>query len=126
MNLPPSRRPLIAWALYFSVLFNVVCCGLGHGQMLGLGLNSIGGGFCTTSTDTSALENKGIALMSDNSGVGQYVCPCCVANFLSVLFLIGLAGLLSRVSRRRFFRDLRFEPPPRYSWPSANPRASPR
>lgn len=61
MKLISADRSLIAWALYFCVLFNVFACGLGHGQMMGLELNGVGGQFC------SALGHKGPTLDTDLS-----------------------------------------------------------
>ncbi|MGH8467054.1 MAG: DUF2946 family protein, partial [Pseudomonas sp.] len=54
-----ANRPLIAWTLYFCVLFNLFACGIGHGQMMGLKLNGIGGAFC------SAMGSAGPTLKSD-------------------------------------------------------------
>ena len=38
MNIPRQSRALTAWALYASVLFSLLICGLHHGQMSGLEL----------------------------------------------------------------------------------------
>ena len=35
----------MAWMLYCCVLFNVFACSIGHGQMVGMQLNGIGGQF---------------------------------------------------------------------------------
>lgn len=120
-----GNRPLIAWALYFSVLFNVLCCGLGHGQALGFALNGIGGGFCSLANDisTSQAQQHGTSSTADWSNL--FACPTCTANFLTLVFLLGVAWLLSCANPRRFCSEVRSQAPPRYCWPTANPRASP-
>jgi len=57
MKLTRSDRSLIAWTLYFCVLFNVFACGLAHGQVTGLTLNGVGGQFCS-SQGSSAPTSK--------------------------------------------------------------------
>lgn len=126
MNHPPTRRAFIAWALYFSVLFNVFSCGLGHGQMLGLALNGIGGQFCSLGSDTSALAAKDLSVLPDSGLATAFSCPLCAAGFMHLVFLVALAWLLSNIDRRAFARAPLGHAPPRYCWPSSNPRASPR
>ncbi|MDG9873063.1 DUF2946 domain-containing protein [Pseudomonas juntendi] len=126
MNHPPTRRAFIAWALYFSVLFNVFSCGLGHGQMLGLALNGIGKQFCSLGSDTSALAAKDLSALPDSGLATPFSCPLCAAGFIHLVFLVALAWLLSNIHRRAFARAPLGHAPPRYCWPSSNPRASPR
>ena len=124
MNRLPSNRPLIAWALYFCVLFNVLGCGLSHGQALGLALNGFGGAFCSLGGDTGLLKAK-----QDNALAGDlsipFSCPMGAAAFLTLVFLIAVAWLLASRERRPLPREIRSQAPPRYCWPSSNPRASP-
>jgi hypothetical protein len=47
------------------------------------------------------------------------------AAFLTLVFLIGVAWLLASANRRPIMREVRSQAPPRYCWPSSNPRASP-
>jgi len=54
MKITRGDRSLIAWMLYCSVLFNVFACSIGHGQMVGMQLNGIGGQFCTVDPRTQA------------------------------------------------------------------------
>lgn len=54
MKLARADRSLIAWMLYCCVLFNVFACSIGHGQMVGMQLNGIGGQFCTVDPRTQA------------------------------------------------------------------------
>ena len=47
MKPAPSTRTLTAWLLYASVLFSLFACGLHHGQMSGLELSGLDGGYCS-------------------------------------------------------------------------------
>lgn len=120
-----SHRPFIAWALYFCVLFNVLSCGLAHGQALGLVLNGFGGGFCSLDGDTSALQAKQVGAPAGADGSSPLACPMCSAVLLTLVFLLGVAWLLAAANSRPLARDVRSQAPPRYCWPSSNPRASP-
>jgi len=125
MNRNHSHRPLTTWALYFSVLFNVFSCGLGHGQALGFALIGISGVFCSLGGDTSTLQaEEGSALVTEELS-SPFACPLCSASFFCLLFLFGVFWLLARANRRLINAEVRTEAPPRYCWPSANPRASP-
>lgn len=125
MTLSPIHRSLIAWALYFCVLFNVISCGLGHGQALGLALNGIDGGFCSLNSDTSTLQAKQDGAFTATDWSNRFTCPMCTAAFLVLVFLIGVAWLMACAGRSSFARERRGQAPPRYCWPSSNPRASP-
>ncbi|MCV4289011.1 DUF2946 domain-containing protein [Pseudomonas capsici] len=125
MNCHLTRRGFTAWALYFSVLFNLVSCGLVHGQMLGLALNGVGGQFCMVNTDTLPLSAKDLLSLSESGFATTLTCPMCAAIVLNLIFLLTLAWLLLTIDRQRFVPDQGTRAPPRYCWPSANPRASP-
>ncbi|WP_409281373.1 DUF2946 domain-containing protein [Pseudomonas defluvii] len=125
MNQSPSHRPFIAWALYFCVLFNVLSCGLVHGQALGLALNGFGGGFCSQGGETSALQAKQDGALAGVDGNSPFACPMCSAVLLTLVFLLGVAWLLATANSRPLAREVRSQAPPRYCWPSSNPRASP-
>ncbi|QUW66237.1 DUF2946 domain-containing protein [Pseudomonas synxantha] len=124
MNRPSTNRPLIAWALYFCVLFNMLGCGLAHGQASGLALNGFGGVFCNLDGDTGALKDKQDGALTGDLSI-PFSCPMGSAAFLTLVFLIGVAWLLSSADRRPIMRKVRSQAPPRYCWPSFNPRASP-
>lgn len=124
MNRLPSNRPLIAWALYFCVLFNVLGCGLAHGQALGLALNGFGGAFCSLGGDTGSLKAKQDGALAGDLSI-PFSCPMGSAAFLTLVFLIGVAWLLASANRRPIMREVRSQAPPRDCWPSSNPRASP-
>ncbi|KPW25578.1 Uncharacterized protein ALO83_04075 [Pseudomonas cannabina pv. alisalensis] len=125
MKLSLPNRSLVAWTLYFCVLFNVFACGLGHGQMSGFALNGIGGEFCSVSGGKAPIASADFSDQSPSGWAGSLVCPICSAVTLSIVFLLGLIWLLRIVQKPRLGRELRCKAPPRYSWPSANPRASP-
>lgn len=124
MNRQPSNRPLIPWALYFCVLFNVLGCGLAHGQALGLALNGFGGVFCSLGGDTAPLKAKQDGALTGDLSI-PFSCPMGSAAFLTLVFLIGVAWLLASANHRPIMREVSSQAPPRYCWPSANPRASP-
>ncbi|GLH47876.1 hypothetical protein RS3R2_15580 [Pseudomonas lactis] len=125
MKLRHSDRSLIAWALYFCVLMNLFACGLGHGQMMGQQLNGIGGLFCSVDGGQSPISDKGLANPSFSNISNYFACPVCNAVTVALVFLIGLAWLLGLTQTPRVAHERRNKAPPRYSWPSANPRASP-
>lgn len=126
---PPMKtsrqdRSLIAWMLYACVLFNLFACGLHHGQAMGLELSGLGGAFC--STDSSGPSLDGDLAGSNTSAFSSALkCPVCGTTLLGIAALFVLAWLLgARDARPRLFEP-RHKAPPRYLWPSANPRASP-
>jgi len=125
MKLRHFDRSLIAWTLYVCVLLNLFVCGLGHGQMLGQQLNGIGGAFCSVDGSQAPLSDKGLGSPASGNISNYFACPVCAAVSVAIVFLIGLAWLLGLGQAPRPAHDRRNKAPPRYSWPSANPRASP-
>ena len=125
MKLRHSDRSLIAWALYFCVLMNLFVCGLGHGQMMGQALNGIGGSFCSVDGSQPPLSDKGLGSPSSGNISNYFTCPVCNALTVALVFLVGLAWLLGLEKPPHPGHERRNKAPPRYSWPSANPRASP-
>ena len=124
MKLRPPDRSLIAWTLYFCVLMNLFVCGLGHGQMMGLELNGIGGQFCSVE-GSQPISDKGLGSPASSNISNYFACPVCNALTVALVFLIGLAWLLGLGQTPHPAHERRNKAPPRYSWPSANPRASP-
>ncbi|MBO0496863.1 DUF2946 domain-containing protein [Pseudomonas sp. Marseille-Q1929] len=124
MKLRPPDRSLIAWTLYFCVLMNLFVCGLGHGQMMGLELNGIGGQFCSVE-GSQPISDKGLGSPASSNISNYFACPVCNALTVALVFLIGLAWLLGLGQTPHPGHERRNKAPPRYSWPSANPRASP-
>lgn len=125
MKLISVDRSLIAWALYFCVLFNVFACGLGHGQLMGLELNGVGGQFCSALGHKGPTQDTDLGDPSASSWASLFSCPVCSSVVLSIALLFCLAWLLRVGQPPHPSRELRSKAPPRYSWPSANPRASP-
>ncbi len=124
MNLSRSNRSLLAWVLYFSVLFSALACAVSHGQMTGLQLSGMDGGYCGLDASGS-MDMGGV-----DSGVPMpfmgSVCPLCstfVALALAAFF--GLLGLLPRQRPATLRPSAEPGGAVRYLWPSANPRASP-
>ncbi|WP_025111388.1 DUF2946 domain-containing protein [Pseudomonas sp. H1h] len=127
MKFSRSDRSQLAWMLYCCVLFNVFACSIGHGQMVGMQLNGIGGQFCTVDPATQApltsnpVEEK-LPTLSKAFG-----CPLCSVGggmgpaFNSSLTLAVLPEQHSPPLASIVSADL----PARFTWPSANPRAPP-
>lgn len=125
MKMTRTDRRLLAWMLYFSVLFSAFACSIGHGQMAGLQLSGLGSQYCSFEGNFGAgadLEGSGVVAPNPATGSGCSLSTTFSAIILAAFF--GLLGLLapSRAPLLTFF----FTPRPvRYLWPSANPRASP-
>ncbi|MCE0910725.1 DUF2946 family protein [Pseudomonas sp. FYR_2] len=118
-------RTLTAWTLYASVLFSLLLCGLHHGQMGGLRLAGLEGGFCSVNSE------HGVAIDLDGAGGDQHMaqldCPVCSSFGLAVplssggwSFTATQAVATSPIVVRSWA-----QPPPRYQRPALNPRASP-
>ncbi|MFP3409738.1 DUF2946 domain-containing protein, partial [Pseudomonas sp. SIMBA_065] len=71
------------------------------------------------------LSDKGLGTPSSSNISNYFACPVCNAVTVAIVFLIGLAWLLSLQQTPGPAHERRSKAPPRYSWPSANPRASP-
>ncbi len=125
---PAARsRVLTAWMLYFCILFSALACSVGHGQMAGLQLSGIGGLYCSAEGNSGPGLDQGFAGQA-GSGLGSLLGGLvCVGLGLG----LGLALLFCLSWMRRPARcpaptpEQRCKAPPRYTWPSANPRASP-
>ncbi|MGA8136759.1 MAG: DUF2946 domain-containing protein [Pseudomonas gingeri] len=111
--------------LYACVLFNLLSCGIAHGQMSGLTLNGAGGQFCSLSKGGTADIGGDMAAQSKGSWASNFSCPVCSSSILSLVFLFCLAWLARTNHSQQKPVETRSKAPPRYSWPSANPRASP-
>ncbi len=126
MKLARHDRSLIAWMLYASVLFSLFACGLHHGQMSGMALSGLGGGYCSVTDGGGAGVDLGGADQTTHT-VAQFSCPLCSSFALAVA--INTAGwLLAYVPAQRMAPVVVrswAQAPPRHSWPSLNPRASP-
>lgn len=126
MKITRTNRTLTAWMLYASILFSLFACSIHHGQMAGLALSGLSGGYCAM--DASGGMGQG----SDDAGqlknvAAQFSCPLCstsgmalAVNSLGWQVPVMAQGALSPVVVRSWA-----QPPPRYLWPSLNPRAPP-
>jgi len=126
MKLARSDRHLIAWMLYCCVLFNVFACSIGHGQMVGMQLNGIGGEFCST---------DGRAPVVDQFKPGEQKLPTLSAAFGCPLCSTGGMGPALNSSLTLAILPEQHSPPPAVvasydipcalHWPTAHPRAPP-
>ncbi|HEK1008237.1 TPA: DUF2946 family protein [Pseudomonas putida] len=124
MKTTRHTRMLTAWTLYASVLFSLLLCGLHHGQMGGLRLAGLEGGFCSINSE------HGVAIDLDGAGGDQHMaqldCPVCSSFAMAVPLSSGWsftpahAGATSPIVVRSWA-----QPPPRYLRPTLNPRAPP-
>ena len=125
MKLTRSDRRLLAWMLYFSVLFSAFACSIGHGQMAGLQLSGLSSQYCSFDGNFGAgadLDGSGVVAPNPATGSG-----CVLASLFSAIILAAFFGFLGLlVASCAALLSVFFAPyPVRYLWPSANPRASP-
>ncbi|XXF08029.1 DUF2946 family protein [Pseudomonas sp. D2-3] len=128
MNLSRSDRSLLAWVLYFSVLFSALACAVSHGQMTGLQLSGMAGGYCGLDASAGGGAAMDMGGADANMPMPLMGSGCSLCSTFLALALAAFFGLLGLLPRRRLA-------PPRpcvepggavcYLWPSANPRASP-
>lgn len=125
MKIPRQSRALTAWALYASVLFSLLICGLHHGQMSGLQLSGLNGGFCSLSSEHGPAVDLG-----DSSGdqhMAQLDCPVC-SSFVQAVAPSSTGWWFERLrgsAPSPMVERSWAQPPPRYVRPALNPRASP-
>lgn len=124
MTLSRDHRTLIAWALYASLLFSLLACGVHHGQASGLSLSGLQGGFCAEGSSSAAVD------LGDASGhlqADQFSCPLCSSFALAVALSshAWIADFPPAVASAPSAPQHWAQPPPRLLWPSLNPRASP-
>ncbi|HBX56256.1 MAG TPA: DUF2946 domain-containing protein, partial [Pseudomonas sp.] len=96
MKLARTDRSLIAWMLYFSVLFSAFACSIGHGQMAGMQLSGLDGQYCSFDGNFGAgadLRGSGIAPLNPASGSG-----CSLSSTFSAIILAAFFGLLGLLS----------------------------
>jgi len=95
MKITRGDRSLIAWTLYFCVLFNVFACGLAHGQTMGLALNGVGGQFCSSQSSPAPASKADPADLSASGWAGSFfvsdLLGCDLEHRLTVLFELDAA-----------------------------------
>lgn len=121
----PTRhhRSLIAWMLYGCLLFNLLACGIHHGQMSGLQLSGLGGQFCSDDAPHSAGLDGDLGDSATSVWSSLFSCPLCASITLSLALLFGLTWLLRPGRTPLSAREDDSQSHPRYAWPPANPRA---
>ncbi|NBF05025.1 DUF2946 domain-containing protein [Pseudomonas sp. Fl5BN2] len=126
MKFARSDRSLVAWMLYCCVLFNVFACSIGHGQMLGMQLNGIGGQFCSIDPNTQApaqnpAEQDSLPTLSKAFG-----CPLCSTGGMGPALNSSLSlVVLPQPQAPPLALPALPHLPARYTWPDADPRAPP-
>jgi hypothetical protein len=125
MKTTRQTRTLTAWTLYASVLFSLLLCGLHHGQMGGLRLAGLEGGFCSVNSE------HGVAIDLDGAGGDQHMtqldCPVCSSFGMAVPLSsagFSFAPAHSAATSPIVVRSWA-QPPPRYQRPALTPRAPP-
>jgi len=125
MKIARQDRSLIAWMLLACVLLNLFACGLHHGQMSALSLSGLEGGFCSA----ESAEHGSHAPSSDGKSTLPSMNACPLCSSASVAVAINSNGWLVQALAAPGIAPLLAltfaQPPPRYLWPSINPRASP-
>ncbi|WP_337994917.1 DUF2946 domain-containing protein [Pseudomonas putida] len=118
-------RPLIAWTLYACVLFNLLSCGIVHSRMSAMSMDGAGGHSCALAHDAHLAPVKDLMGSHDTQKAGKVTCPLCSGALIVLMTLFALIWPRHSTSPIRS-TEPRSKAPPRYAWPSANPRASPR
>lgn len=126
MKLACADRSLIAWMLYGCVLFNVFACSIGHGQMVGMQLNGIGGQFCTVDPRTQAPAPVNTGDESLPTLSKAFGCPLCSTGGMGPALNSSLnVAVLPQPHAPPPAVVLTADIPTRFTWPAANPRAPP-
>ncbi len=126
MKITRADRSLIAWMLYCSVLFNVFACSIGHGQMVGMQLNGIGGQFCTVDPRTQAPKPSPPADESLPTLSKAFGCPLCSTGGMGPALNSSLnVAVLPQPHAPPPAIVLAADIPARFTWPTAHPRAPP-
>ncbi|WP_433770300.1 DUF2946 domain-containing protein [Pseudomonas putida] len=126
MKFTRTDRSLLAWTLYCCVLFNVFACSIGHGQMVGMQLNGLGGQFCTIDPATQAPVSKPSSEDQLPTLSKAFGCPLCSSGGMGPAFNSSLTlAILPEQHSPPLAPIANADLPARFTWPSANPRAPP-
>jgi hypothetical protein len=99
MKMTRTDRRLLAWMLYFSVLFSAFACSIGHGQMAGLQLSGLSSQYCSFEGNFGAgadLDGSGVIAPNPATGSG-----CSLSSSFSAIILAAFFGLLGVYSPSR-------------------------
>lgn len=126
MKIARADRSLIAWMLYCCVLFNVFACSIGHGQMVGMQLNGIGGQFCTVDPRTQAPQPSNSTDENLPTLAKAFGCPLCSTGGMGPALSSSLnVAVLPQPHAPPPAIVLAADIPARLTWPTAHPRAPP-
>ena len=126
MKLARTDRSLIAWMLYCCVLFNVFACSIGHGQMVGMQLNGLGGQFCTVDPATQAPVASNTSEDKLPTLSKAFGCPLCSTGGMGPALNSSLTlAILPEQHSPPLAVVANADLPAHYTWPSATPRAPP-
>ena len=126
MKFARTDRTLMAWMLYCCVLFNVFACSIGHGQIVGMQLDGLGGQFCAVdpATEPPASSNTSEEKLPTLSKA--FGCPLCSTGGMGPAFNSSLTlAVLPQQHSPPLAVVANLDLPARHTWPSANPRAPP-
>lgn len=126
MKLSPLHRAATAWMLYLCILSNLLACAIAHGQYAGLQLSGIGGLYCSASGNPGAGFADDLGGSDSASMSNPFTCALGANAVVCLGLLFVFAWLLRPARAPRALRERQSKAPPRYFWPSANPRASPQ
>lgn len=116
----------MAWMLYCCVLFNVFACSIGHGQMVGMQLNGLGGQFCAVDPATQAPASSNTSEEKLPTLSKAFGCPLCSTGGMGPALNSSLTlAILPQQHSPPLAVVASIDLPARYTWPSANPRAPP-
>lgn len=126
MRISRSHKTFTAWTLYACVLFGVFFCGIQHGQMSGLTLSGLQGGFCLTVSSDSSAEMTSAAERSTAQLLLKMDCPLCSYGGSAAL-LKSHSWLVRTVSDAKHFLQTHqlLHLAPLQVWLAHSPRAPP-
>lgn len=126
MLMSRSCRTLTAWTLYASVLFGLFACAIQHGQMSGLTLSGLHGGFCLTVSSDSATDMGSATERSTTQLLLKMDCPLCsYGGNVALLQSSGWQLYATRDGSTLILSEPLLHAPPVKAWLAHSPRAPP-